>query len=410
MSAGMTDGVVKPGFERVAEAFKQNLDKKGEIGASVCLTLGGETVVDLWGGVADQKTRAPWTRDTVSIVFSCTKGATAICAHVLASRGKLDIDAPVAGLWPEFAQHGKERVTTRMMLDHSSAVPAVRAKVKEDGPYDWDYMTGRLADEVPFWEPGTRNGYHGFTFGWTVGEMVRRASGKSLGTFFREEIAEPLGLDFWIGLPKEIEPRVAPILPHVYKAADAVTPFMRDLATNKESIPALFYFNNGAWRSGGANSRAGHAAEIGAANGITNARGLAGLYAPLANGGGKLVDAKTLARMGEVSMATHDDATLRIPTRFALGFMKSMDNRKRSMAATLWGEDCDSVILGSAAFGHVGAGGSLGFADPAAGLSFGYTMNRMGPGLLMNERGQALVDATYLSLGYKNKDGGVWVK
>ena len=406
----MIDGNAKPGFERVAEAFEANFDKKGEIGASVCLTLGGETVVDLWGGAADQKTRAPWTRDTVSIVFSCTKGATAICAHVLASRGKLDIDAPVAGLWPEFAQHGKERVTTRMMLDHSSAVPAVRAKVKEDGPYDWDYMTGRLADEVPFWEPGTRNGYHGFTFGWTVGEMVRRASGKSLGTFFREEIAEPLGLDFWIGLPKEIEPRVAPILPHVYKAADAVTPFMRDLATNKESIPALFYFNNGAWRSGGANSRAGHAAEIGAANGITNARGLAGLYAPLANGGGKLVDAKTLARMGEVSMATHDDATLRIPTRFALGFMKSMDNRKRSMAATLWGEDCDSVILGSAAFGHVGAGGSLGFADPAAGLSFGYTMNRMGPGLLMNERGQALVDATYLSLGYKNKDGGVWVK
>lgn len=406
----MTEGTCRPGFERVAEAFERNLKEKGEIGASVCLTVGGETVVDLWGGTADPKTKAPWTRDTVSIVFSCTKGATALCAHVLASRGELDIDAPVAELWPEFAQHGKERVTTRMMLDHSSAVPAVRAKVKDDGPYDWTYMTERLAAEVPFWEPGARNGYHGFTFGWTVGEMVRRASGKSLGTFFREEIAGPLGLDFWIGLPEEIEPRVAPILPHVYKAADAVTPFMRDLSTDKESIAALFYFNNGAWRSGGANTRAGHAAEIGAANGITNARGLAGMYAPLANGGGDLVDATTLARMGEVSMATHDDATLRIPTRFALGFMKSMDNRKRSLAAKLWGEDCDSVIMGSAAFGHVGAGGSLGFADPVAGMSFGYTMNRMGPGLLMNERGQSLVDAAYLSLGYKNKDGGVWVK
>ncbi len=410
MSAPMTQGTCRPGFERVAEAFEKNLKEKGEIGASVCLTVGGETVVDLWGGVADAKTRAPWARDTVSIVFSCTKGATALCAHVLASRGTLDLDAPVAELWPEFAQAGKERVTTRMMLDHSSAVPAVRARVKDDGPYDWSYMTERLAAEVPFWEPGTRNGYHGFTFGWTVGEMVRRASGKSLGTFFREEIAGPLGLDFWIGLPEEIEPRVAPIVAHVYKAADAVTPFMRDLATNKESVAALFYFNNGAWRSGGANTRAGHAAEIGAANGITNARGLAGMYAPLANGGGDLVDATTLARMGEVSMATHDDATLRIPTRFALGFMKSMDNRKRSLAAKLWGEDCDSVILGSAAFGHVGAGGSLGFADPVAGLSFGYTMNRMGPGLLMNERGQSLVDAAYLSLGYKNKDGGVWVK
>ena len=410
MSAAMIQGTCRTGFERVAEAFEKNLKEKGEIGASVCLTVGGETVVDLWGGLADGKTQAPWTRDTVSIVFSCTKGATALCAHVLASRGVLDLDAPVAELWPEFAQHGKERVTTRMMLDHSSAVPAVRAKVKNDGPYDWAYMTERLAAEVPFWEPGTRNGYHGFTFGWTVGEMVRRASGRSLGTFFREEIAAPLGLDFWIGLPEEIEPRVAPVVAHVYKAADAVTPFMRDLATNKESIAALFYFNNGAWRSGGANTRAGHAAEIGAANGITNARGLAGMYGPLANGGGDLVDATTLARMGEVSMATHDDATLRIPTRFALGFMKSMDNRRRSLAARLWGEDCDSVILGSAAFGHVGAGGSLGFADPVAGLSFGYTMNRMGPGLLMNERGQSLVDAAYLSLGYRNKDGGVWVR
>ena len=406
----MTDGLCKPGFERVAEAFSKNFDSKGEIGASVCLTVGGQTVVDLWGGVADPKTQVPWTRDTVSIVFSCTKGATALCAHVLASRGKLDLDAPVVELWPEFGQHGKEGVTTRMMLDHSSAVPALRGPVKDSGPFEWDYMTARLADEVPFWQPGTRNGYHGFTFGWTAGEMVRRAAGKSLGTFFRDEVAKPLGLDFWIGLPEEIELRVAPITPHVYKAADAVTPFMRDLSTDKQSIASLFFFNVGAWRTKGANARESHAAEIGAANGVTNARGLAGMYAPLANGGGMLVDAKTLTRMGEVSMATHDDATLRIPTRFALGFMKSMDNRQRSMGAKLFGEDVDSVILGSAAFGHVGAGGSLGFADPSAGLSFGYTMNRMGPGLLMNERGQALVDAAYLSLGYKNKDGGVWVK
>jgi CubicO group peptidase (beta-lactamase class C family) len=406
----MTDGLCKPGFERVAEAFDRNFDSKGEIGASVCLTVGGETVVDLWGGVADPKTQAPWTRDTVGIVFSCTKGATALCAHVLASRGKLDLDAPVVELWPEFGQHGKEGVTTRMMLDHSAGVPALRARVKESGPYEWDYMTGLIAAEEPFWPPGTRNGYHGFTFGWTVGEMVRRASGKSLGTFFQEEIARPLGLDFWIGLPEAIEPRVAPIMPFALRAEDAKTPFLRDLGTNKQSIPFLFYMNVGAWRMGGANTRAGHAAEIGAANGITNARGLAGMYAPLSTGGGRLVDGRTLTRMGEVSMATHDDATLRIPTRFALGYMKSMDNRRRSLGAKLFGEDVDSVILGSPAFGHVGAGGSLGFADPVAGLSFGYTMNQMGPGLLMNERGQALVDAAYLSLGYRNKDGGVWVR
>ena len=406
----MTEGICKPGFERVAEAFTRNFESNGEVGASVCLTVGGETVVDLWGGIADQKTGTSWTRDTVGIVFSCTKGATAICAHILASRGKLDLDAPVAELWPEFATNGKERATTRMMLDHSVGVPALRAKVKDSGPYEWDYMTHMLAEEAPFWEPGTRNGYHGFTFGWTVGEMVRRAAGMSLGTFFQNEVAKPLGLDFWIGLPEAFEPRVAPIIPFIYKAEQAKTPFMIDLATKKESPAALFFFNVGAWRAGGANTRAGRAAEIGAANGVTNARGLAGMYAPLANGGGKLVDGKTLARMGEVSMATHDDATLRIPTRFALGFMKSMDNRKRSVGAKLFGPDVDSAIMGSAAFGHVGAGGSLGFADPVAGLSFGYMMNRMGPGLLMNERGQALIDAAYLSLGYTNKDGGVWVK
>jgi len=404
------DGTCKKGFERVADAFAKNFAEHGEVGASVCLTVGGETVVDLWGGTVD-KNGTPWTRDTVGIVFSCTKGATALCAHVLASRGQLDIDAPVSALWPEFAQNGKEHVTTRMMLDHSAGVPALRAKVKDDAPYDWTYMVERLAAEEPFWVPGTRNGYHGFTFGWTVGEMVRRVSGKSLGTFFQDEIARPLGLDFWIGLPEAIEPRVAPIMPYVYKANETKTPFMADLTGNPKSPASLFFFNVGAaWRSGGANTRAGRAAEIGAANGVTNARGLAGMYAPLANGGGKLVDAKTLTRMGEVSMATHDDATLRLPTRFALGFMKSMDNRQRSIGAKIFGEDCDSVILGSPAFGHVGAGGSLGFADPAAGLSFGYTMNKMGPGLLMNERGQALVDAAYRSLGYSNKNGGVWVK
>ena len=403
------EGTCKKGFERVAETFARNFAEHGEVGASVCLQVNGETVVDLWGGAADPKTQTPWKKDTVSIVFSCTKGATALCAHVLASRGKLDLDAPVTELWPEFGQHGKERVTARMMLDHSSAVPALRERVKNAGPYDWAYMTERLAAEEPFWVPGTRNGYHGFTFGWTVGEMVRRASGKPLGAFFRDEVARPLGLDFWIGTPEEIEPRIAPIIPFALKAEDARTPFLLDLK-DRASIPSLFYMNNGAWRAGGANSREGHAAEIGAANGITNARGLAGMYAPLSLGGGKLVDAKTLARMGEVSMATHDDATLRIPTRFALGFMKSMDNRKRSIAPTIWGEDSDSVILSSAAFGHVGAGGSLGFADPAAGFSFGYTMNQMGPGLLMNARGQQLVDAAYLSLGFKNKDSGVWVR
>ncbi|HJQ58979.1 MAG TPA: serine hydrolase domain-containing protein [Vineibacter sp.] len=410
--AATIEGTLAPGFDQVAQQFLENFRSRGELGGSLCITVGGETKLDLWGGVADAKTGRSWDRDTVSIVFSCTKGATALCAHVLASRSALDIDAPVTAIWPEFGQNGKDKVTARMMLDHSAAVPALREPVKPDGPYDWPYMAERLAAEVPFWEPGTRNGYHGFTFGWTVGELVRRLTGKSLGTFFQDEIARPLGLDFWIGLPEAIEPRVAPMVNYVYSAKEGRTPFMTALAKQPTSIPSLFFFNNGRWRLNGANTREGRAAEIGAGNGITNARGLAGMYAPLANGGAlggmRLVDATTLARMGEVSMATHFDATLYIPTRFALGFMKSMDNRKRSIAAQLWSEDCDSVILGAPAFGHVGAGGSLGFADPECGLSFGYTMNKMGPGLLMNGRGQPLIDATYRALGYRSKDAGVW--
>ena len=404
---GRLQGFCVPEFKPVLEAFAANFSEREETGASVCLTVDGRTVVDLWGGMADPAAQRPWTRDTVSIVFSCTKGATAICAHVLKSRGLFAYDDPVARFWPEFARHGKGDTTVRMFLDHSSAVAALRAPVKKDGTYDWNYMIERLQEEEPFWEPGTRNGYHGLTFGWTVGEIVRRVSGKSLGTFFRDEIAGPLGLDFWIGLPEEHEPRVAPMIRHVWPTDVALPPFLDAVVNDKTSLPHLFLMNTGGFMPSGANTRAGHAAEIGAANGISNARGLAGLYAPLANGGDELVDGETLDEMGRVSMATHFDATLCIPTRFALGFMKSMDNRKRSVGATLM-PGTDSAILGDAAFGHVGAGGSIGFADPACRMSFGYSMNRMGAGLLLNPRGQTLVDAAYRCLGYRDSDSGVW--
>jgi CubicO group peptidase (beta-lactamase class C family) len=399
---GVVKGRYDPRFAAVAETFVKNFAAHGEVGASVALTLGGETLVDLWGGVADQASGRHWDRDTVSIVFSCTKGATALCAHMLSSRGLLDIEAPVAKLWPEFASHGKELATTRMMLDHSVGVPALRDPVKPDCMMDWDYMTQRLAAERPFWEPGTRNGYHALTFGFTVGEMVRRVTGQSLGTFFREHVAAPLGLDFWIGLAEEHEDRVAPIIRNL-EIPQPPTLFFQTMMADQHSPANRFVFNSGTWGTMDLNTRAGRACEIPAANGITNARGLAGMYAPLANGGNGLVDAETLSRMEEVAMATHLDATLMLPSRFALGFMKSMDNRHRQPGG-------DSVILGRRAFGHVGAGGSIGFADPECGLSFGYTMNRMGPGILLNERGQGLVDAAYRSMGYRSNLSGVWVK
>jgi CubicO group peptidase (beta-lactamase class C family) len=402
---GLVEGRCDARFGAVAAEFIRNFAERGELGASVSVKIDGETLVDLWGGIADGETGRPWLEDTVSIVFSATKGATALCAHILASRGQLDIDAPVAEIWPEFARAGKEKATTRMMLDHSVGVPVLRAPVKPDCVEDWDYMTERLAAQEPFWEPGIRNGYHALTFGFTVGEIVRRVSGKSLGTFFRDEVAGPLGLDFWIGLPEAIELRVAPILAEL-KPPPQETPFSRALI-QPGSIPNLFIFNSGRWTGSGVNSRAGHAAEIGAANGITNARGLAGLYAPLARdgsiGGVRLVDPDTLARMAELSMATHLDATLMMPTRFALGFMKSMDNRRRTIGG-------DSAILGRPAFGHVGAGGSIGFADPECGLAFGYTMNRRLSGILLNERGQSLIDATYRALGYRSNAAGCWLK
>ena len=402
---GRIEGACDERFAELAREFARGFEERGEVGASLCLTLHGEKLVDLWGGVADPASGRAWERDTVSIVFSCTKGATALCAHLLASRGLLDLDAPVAEYWPEFAVRGKQGASVRMMLDHSVGVPVIRAPVKPGGACDWDYMIGMLEAQEPFWEPGTRNGYHMINFGWTVGELVRRVSNKSLGTFFQGELAQPLGIDFWIGTPEAIEPRVAPMINYVASPGELPGEFMLKVLKERESIQSLSLLNSGGFD---ANSRAVHAAEIGGGGGISNARGLAGLYAPFACGGtlgGKTyVDAAALARMGEVSMATHEDATLLIPSRFALGFMKSMDNRRRARG------DRDSAILSSSAFGHVGAGGSIGFADPREELSFGYSMNRMGKGILLNERGQSLVDAAYRALGYTSNASGVWVK
>jgi CubicO group peptidase (beta-lactamase class C family) len=396
-------GEVAESFRAVAEAFERNFAENGEVGGSLCIRLGGETVVDLWGGVADRDTGRSWQRDTLTPVFSCTKGATALCAHVLASRGKLDVDAFVADYWPEFATAGKEHATVRMMLDHTVGLPALRTPVKADGCCDWDYMTGLLAAEEPFWKPGTRGGYHMLNFGWTVGELVRRVSGRSVGAFLNDEIARPLGVEFWIGLPEEHETRVAPIIPFAPSNSDEIGDFGQAILADRKSIQMLSLYNTGGFDP---SRRPCRAAEIPGAGGISNARGLAGIYSPFAQGGNEggktFVDRDTLARMAEVSAASNEDATLLIPTRFALGFMKSMDNRKRARGQR------DSVIFGAQAFGHAGLGGSLGFADPETRMSFGYAMNRHGNGILLNERGQSLVDACYQALGYTSNSSGAW--
>ena len=397
---GRVQGRVDPAFREVLDTFVENFETHGEVGASVCLSVEGETRVDLWGGHVDEAGSAPWTEDTLSLVFSVTKAATALCAHLLIERGELDLHAKVTHYWPEFGQQGKEDATVAMMLNHSVGLPAFRDPIKPGGYYDWDYMVGRLEQEAPFWKPGIRNGYHMISFGWTVGELVRRVSGKSLGTFFADEFARPLGLDFWIGLPEALEPRVSHMIPFLPGPEGPFTDFTKALIGDPTSIPALSWLNSGGYSP---DAREAHAAEIGGGGGISNARSLVRLFEPLADGGGALFSRDSVTRMSQVSMATGDDATLCMPTRFALGFMKSMDNRHRPFG------DIESCILGDRAFGHVGAGGSLGFADPDCALAFGYTMNRMGAGLLLNVRGQGLVDAAYRAVGFRTNAPGVWV-
>lgn len=389
LAGAQVRGYCAPRFRPVLDAFIENFDGDVEHGASLAVEHDGETVIDVWGGFADLASRRQWEQDTIGVVFSNTKAATALCAHILVDGGALDIDKPVAHYWPEFAAAGKADVTVRMLLDHSAGVPALREMLPDGAAFDWGEMTKRLAAEAPYWKPGTSVGYHGLTFGWLVGEVVRRVAGQPLGRFFQERVAALLGIDFWIGLPEGEESRVATIVP----ARPGEVPrnaFERAIATEPDSISNLYFRNTGGWRPSGFNSRRGHAAEIGAAGGITNARSLARMYSALSLGGEyqgvHVIGEETLARASEVSSATNEDLCLLVPTRFAAGFMRSMDNRARGL---------DSANFGRDAFGHVGAGGSLGFASPLQRIGFGYTMNHMGAGVLLNSRAHRLTQSLY---------------
>jgi CubicO group peptidase (beta-lactamase class C family) len=391
---GIVSGYCAPSYAALRDVFIHNFVDREELGASLCIIVRGEVVVDLWGGLKSPDGQA-WTRDTVSATYSCTKGATALCAHLLADHGVLDLEAPIARYWPEFAANGKAKATVAMALDHSLGLPHLRATVKPGGYYDYDYMVDLLAREAPFWEPGTRSGYHGHSFGWIVGEIVRRASGKRLSDLFRDEIAVPLSLDFSIGCDSATAARVAPIIrPQPNMGSRFIQAIQSD-----PPLPARYMMTNTGQYD--VNSAEFLAAELGALNGITNARGLAGLYDGLLRG--EIISRDGVARMGRTSSATRHDATLLVPSRFSLGFMKSMDN-----SAIGDGSEA-SLVLSEPAFGHAGAGGSLGFVDPGPELAFGYTMNRLGGDVLMNPRGQDLVDATYRALGYTSRASGAWI-
>jgi CubicO group peptidase (beta-lactamase class C family) len=405
--AAPVEGHCEERFAAVADEFRRNFAERGELGASVAVKVGGETVVDLWGGFADAERTRPWEQDTVCVVFSCTKGVVALAAHMLAVSGSLDFDAPVARYWPDFAAAGKEGVLVRHLLTHQAGLPAVRAPLGPGALYDWDRMVEVLAAEEPFWRPGSTHGYHGLTFGFLVGEVIRRASGVSVGEFIRREIAGSLGIDFTLGLPAEEHGRVSHVIgPRPPEPGEPVSRYLMAAMTDPTSMQALMLANNGGyllpeeWDTPAALS-----AEIPAAGGVSNARALAELYSAVVHEravGSVRFGWEDIVRMGAVQSAAVEEVMLFAPGRWTLGFMKGA-------VSPAGVEPAARTVLSEDAFGHTGHGGSIGFCDPVADLSFAYVMNQMDPDLGLSAKGQSLVDAVYRALGYSEGHGS-WVR
>ena len=375
-------------FRAVERAFADNFSTHGEVGAALAVMLDGAMVVDLWAGHADVSQARAWERDTIANLFSTTKGMAAICAHRLVDRGMLDLDAPVATYWPEFAQAGKEQLPVRYLLSHRAGLPAVRGVLPPGSLYDWDTMAATLAKQEPWWEPGTQHGYHALTYGWLVGEVVRRITGKSLGAYFREEVAEPLGLDFHIGLAAEHDARTAAMIPAPIPQPGEVS-FLTEIISKPESMPfKAFVMSPDLMNPGLANTREWRAAEIPSANGHGTARALARVYGALARGGeldGVRVLSQAAIEQAIVEQSRGPDAVLLLPTRFGLGFMLTMPEMPFGPNKRV--------------FGHPGLGGSIGFADLDARVGFGYVMNKMIlPPDLVDPRWPPLIDALYESL------------
>jgi CubicO group peptidase (beta-lactamase class C family) len=406
VEAAPVQGYCADAFAEVGEEFRRNFAERGELGGSVAVKVGGETIVDLWGGFADEARTRPWDEDTVAVVFSCTKGAVSICAHMLAIAGQLDLDAPVTTYWPEFGAAGKESVLVRHLLTHQAGVPAIRTPLEPGAFYDWQHMIEVLAAEEPFWRPGSAHGYHGLTFGFLVGEVIRRVSGQTVGQFLRTEVVEPLGIDLQLGTPASDHSRVAHVLTAPLPVpGEPVSPYLVKAMTEPTSMQALMMLNNGGylvpeeWDSPAALS-----AEIPATGAVGNARSLAELYGALVHErriGRVEFSWEDLVRMGAAQSAVTEDIMLFAPGRWTLGFTKSAVSPRGV-------EPPARIVLSEDAFGHTGHGGSIGFCDPVADLSFAYVMNQMDPDLGGSPKAQSLIDATYRALGYSSQSGDIW--
>jgi CubicO group peptidase (beta-lactamase class C family) len=385
-------GTVAAGFEEVRAEFERNFTERGEIGAAVAAYVRGEKVVDLWGGFRAPESDLPWNEDTMVIVFSTTKGLSAMTLALANARGLLDYDAPVARYWPEFAQNGKAAVTVRQLLGHEAGLVFVGEQLTREKLADLDYLASVLASMTPEWVPGTRHGYHAMSIGFFMQELIRRVDPqhRSLGRFFADEIAGPLGLDFFIGLPKEIpNARLASVKP--LSAARALAAIR---TTPLDLIPKVLWpwsllrkslaFVNLPW-----NERASLQVEIPAGNGVGTARAIAHAYSVFAGGGAELgLTPHTFAEIVAPPAGQFPkDEILGVPAHYSLGFLRPGPE----------------VTFGSSprAFGAPGAGGSFGFADPDAGVGYAYVMNKMDFHLLDDPREKAIRHALYRAVAQR---------
>lgn len=377
-------GWTDPAFATVADAFADNFATHGEVGASVCVHVDDRVVVDLWGGRADGTGSRAFGPDTLVDVFSVGKSLVALLAAQRIDRGELDPGEPVHRRWPAFARAGKEDVTLRHLLTHQAGLPAVRRRLPPDAMLDWELMAGALADQRPWWEPGSGHGYHVNTFGFLVGEVLRRTTGRSVGALLRDEVAAPLAADVHLGLPDAEHARVADFL---WPAEPPAEQEPEGLDEHQLMLHNTYFNPSGLSGAGVVNTPAWRRAEIPSTNAHASARGIARVYAALAAGGRlgsvEVVGADTLAAAATEQVAG-PDRVLQRPTRFGLGFQLTQPERP--------------LGPNPGAFGHFGAGGSLGFCDPEARVAFGYTMNLLGP-RWNNPRNRGLIDAVYRSLG-----------
>ncbi|MGJ6964803.1 serine hydrolase domain-containing protein [Streptosporangium sp. G11] len=389
MSGGGDDlehGVAE-GWGKLADAFRANFEAPGEVGAACSVYVGGRPVANLWGGLADREANRPWRNDTIVHVASTTKGATAICAHLLAQRGELDLDAPVAQYWPEFGANGKEQIKVRWLLSHQAGLPLVDGPLTFEQACAWHPVIRALEAQKPLWQPGTEHVYHAVTFGFLVGEVVRRICGKSLGTFFAEEVAAPLGLSAWIGLPEEHEERVARL--H-YAAPFSVEELLAGMiATTGLDAETVTAWVESMWSPGSIQMRAGElggaldnasgeyvltrawrAAEFPAANMLADAHSLARMYAATVSDvdGVRLLDPSTVERMTAVQ--TDKTRMYGLPPGLNIPADRSF-----YMSLGFWRACPPAPMVGPGSFGHPGSGGSIALGDPDAGVGFGYVTN-----------------------------------